>query len=91
MNILITFIVTSIISGILGFMISIVSKYFFVEEDDLLSEVTNMLPGYNCGACGYPGCKKLAQKIIESNDQVYKCKPLKEEQRQRILDFIKNR
>ena len=89
MKILFAFVITCIISGLLGLLISIVSNHFYVEEDDRLRKITEMLPGYNCGACGCPGCKNLAEKIINNKEEVYKCKPLKEEQRNKIIDFIK--
>lgn len=33
-----------------------VSKKFAVEEDPRLGQVGELLPGANCGGCGFAGC-----------------------------------
>ena len=32
------------------------SKKFEVYEDPRIAQVQEVLPGANCGGCGYPGC-----------------------------------
>ncbi|MFO7868365.1 MAG: RnfABCDGE type electron transport complex subunit B [Bacteroidales bacterium] len=46
----------------------LVSKKFKVQENPLIDEVEDILPSANCGACGYPGCRKFAQVFVESED-----------------------
>lgn len=90
-NILIPVILTGIISGLLGLLISIVSKVFFVKKDEKIETVYNMLPGYNCGACGKAGCMGLAAEIVENKENVNKCKPIKQDQKDEILTFLSNK
>ncbi|MCQ2606474.1 MAG: RnfABCDGE type electron transport complex subunit B [Bacteroidales bacterium] len=53
--------------GILaGLALYFVAKKFKTEENPLYDEVESMLPGANCGGCGYPGCRKLAEKMVDS-------------------------
>lgn len=56
-----------LIAGI-GFVGSIVlvvsSKVLAVQEDERLGDVVAMLPGANCGSCGYPGCEGYAKAIL---------------------------
>lgn len=40
-------------------------------------EIEKLLPGYNCGACGYKGCAHLAEAISESPQLYNKCRVLK--------------
>lgn len=40
-------------------------------------EFFTLLPGYNCGACGYVGCEKMAEAMLEDPNNYQKCKPLK--------------
>jgi RnfABCDGE-type electron transport complex B subunit len=47
----------------------IVAKKFKVEEDPRLDQITELLPGANCGGCGYPGCRGFAEAIIKAVDQ----------------------
>jgi len=57
-------------------ILAIVSKIFFVEEDSKKVAVVGLLPGANCGACGFGGCESFSQAIIEGNTQVNKCAAL---------------
>ncbi len=38
-------------------------KYFKVEADVRVEKVTSLLPGYNCGGCGFPGCSGMAEAL----------------------------
>ena len=89
-NIIITIVIVSIISSLLGILLAFVSKRFYVEKDSKLDEILNMLPGYNCGACGKAGCSGLAEAILKDKEEVNKCKPMKKEQKEKILDFLSN-
>ena len=65
---------------ILGLGLFIASKVFYVKEDERIEEVAKRLPNYNCGSCGYAGCKSLAEAVIAGKeDNLRKCKPGKEE------------
>ena len=77
-----------VIGAILGFLLSIASKKFKVEEDPRLEVVTNLLPGYNCGACGESGCAGLADSLINKKIDVILCKPIKEENRTKIIEYL---
>ncbi|HCT64043.1 MAG TPA: ferredoxin [Lachnospiraceae bacterium] len=48
-------------------------KVFAVEEDPRIGEVTDCLPGANCGGCGYPGCGGLAAAIVAGTAPVNAC------------------
>ncbi len=41
-------------------MLGVFRKIFHVEVNPLISEIREVLPGTNCGACGYPGCDGYA-------------------------------
>lgn len=65
---------------LLGFGLAIASTILYVKEDERIEEVAKLLPNYNCGSCGYAGCKDFASAIVkgETND-LRKCKPGKPE------------
>ena len=65
---------------ILGLGLAIAAKVLYVKEDERIDEVAKRLPNYNCGSCGYPGCKGLAEAIVTGKeDNLKKCKPGKED------------
>ncbi len=47
----------------------VVAKKFKVDEDPRVDEVTALLPGVNCGGCGYAGCRNMAEALVKAADQ----------------------
>ncbi|MFP4040093.1 MAG: RnfABCDGE type electron transport complex subunit B [Desulfosudaceae bacterium] len=45
-------------------ILGIASRVFYVYEDPMIAEVENLLPGANCGGCGYAGCSAAAEAIV---------------------------
>ncbi|HSH34636.1 RnfABCDGE type electron transport complex subunit B [Schnuerera sp.] len=56
-----------------GTSLSLASKVFSVEVNPKVEEVRKVLPGANCGACGFPGCDGLANAIAEGKAPVNAC------------------
>lgn len=78
-----------VLGSFLGFGLGIADKLLKVEVDERVETVTSMLPGYNCGGCGFPGCSGMAAALIEGTvNQVGRCKPCKADQKQVIVDYI---
>ena len=88
MDFIISGIVMIGVGGILGLLLSIASKKFKVEEDPRLQVVTNLLPGYNCGACGQTGCAGLANALITKETDIILCKPIKVEKKEEIVKYL---
>lgn len=66
--ILIAVIVLGGIALISSVILYVCSKKFAVHEDPRLGQVTALLPGANCGGCGYPGCAGLAGALVKAAD-----------------------
>ena len=65
---------------LLGLGLAIAAKVLHVKEDERIEEVAKRLPNYNCGSCGYAGCKGLAEAIVTGKEEnLRKCKPGKED------------
>ena len=45
-----------------------VAQKFKVYEDPRIDAVEAVLPGANCGGCGYPGCRGFADAFVKSDD-----------------------
>ncbi len=43
----------------------IAAKKFQVEEDPRIQDIDEVLPGANCGACGFPGCRNFADAVVK--------------------------
>lgn len=59
----------------LGFLLGTAAKRFKVESDPLVEEIDALLPGTNCGQCGFPGCPAAAQAIAGGSAPVNVCPP----------------
>lgn len=61
---------------VVGLVLSIASELLKVEGNPLADEIEAMLPGINCGACGYSGCAGYAAAMASGNEQnVSLCSP----------------
>ncbi len=56
-----------------GVLLAWVSKKFHVQIDPQVEKVTELLPGVNCGACGFAGCSGLAEALVASTAQLTAC------------------
>ncbi len=64
-------------TGLVGLTASVilvvVSRIFHVQEDPLVEQVTEALPGANCGGCGFAGCKAFAEALVKTRDTSLTC------------------
>lgn len=89
MGILIAVLVFAVLSALLGLALGICSKVFYVDTDPRDDKILSMLPGANCGGCGYPGCAGLAKAIVENGADPANCKPCKKEVLEEIRKYYK--
>lgn len=59
----------------LGFMLGAAARYFKVEGDPLADEIEALLPGSQCGQCGYPGCRPAAEALVAGQASATLCPP----------------
>ena len=64
------------ITGLLmGLFLAFASKKFEVEVDPKVQAILAILPGVNCGACGYPGCSGYASGVALDGAKMTLCAP----------------
>lgn len=73
LTIIITTLVIAVIGLIVGAGLVYTSKKFEVEVDERESAVREVLPGNNCGACGYAGCDAMAAAIAKGEAPANGC------------------
>lgn len=57
----------------LGLGLGFAGKKFAVEVDERQEQIQGVLPGANCGGCGYPGCGGLAVAIVKGEAKANSC------------------
>ena len=65
--ILISMGVLGVIAILAACLLYVVSLYFKVEEDPRIDLVTAVLPGANCGGCGFAGGRNFAEACVKAN------------------------
>ena len=79
-----------VLSVVLALLLSVSSVIFHVEEDPRLQELLDMLPNQNCGLCGNPGCKAMAESILIEESRLSQCKPGTAEMREEIKEYLES-
>lgn len=60
---------------LLGLLLGVAGKYLTVESSPIVDELEGMLPGSQCGQCGYPGCRPAAEALAKGNAPATLCPP----------------
>jgi len=65
----------TLIATLLGLILGVAAKRFHVEPTEIVAELEALLPGSQCGQCGFPGCAGAAQALAEGSAPVTLCPP----------------
>lgn len=71
--IIISIISTGVIGVLLGVVIGIVARVFAVAVDERIEKVEELLPGANCGGCGFAGCAAFAKAVVAEDAAPGQC------------------
>ena len=63
-----TIAIVAILGLLLALVLYFVAERFKVEEDPRIDEVEKVMPGANCGGCGYAGCRAFADAAVKAAD-----------------------
>ena len=67
-TIIITVVSLTIMGLVLAVVLYFVAQKFKVEEDPRIDIVEAIMPGANCGGCGYAGCRAFAENCVKSGN-----------------------
>lgn len=71
-----------------GAFIAMAHAKLKVWEDPRIDAVTGLLPGANCGACGYPGCRSFAEGLVEGKVAPAVCTVMGEAEVEAVANFL---
>lgn len=58
---------------ILGLGLALIHRFFGVRLDPREEQIIKVLPGINCGACGYAGCAGYAHAVVQEGGEITRC------------------
>lgn len=61
-----TIVAITVLGVVLAGVLYLIANKFKVEEDPRIDEVEKVMPGANCGGCGFAGCRAFAQACVEA-------------------------
>jgi len=73
---------------VFAILIALANRKLKVWEDPRVDVVTGMLPGANCGACGMPGCRAFAEKVVKGEFQPARCNVATADARTEIASYL---
>ncbi len=73
---------------VLGAALGFASKAFYVKEDARKAQILELLPGANCGGCGFAGCASYAEAIINDGETINRCPGCKQDALDKIAKIV---
>jgi Na+-translocating ferredoxin:NAD+ oxidoreductase RNF subunit RnfB len=65
--------ILGVLGLVFGALLAFASIKFFVEVDERVTKIREILPGANCGGCGFPGCDGYADGVVNAGVKVNLC------------------
>ncbi|MDD3482839.1 RnfABCDGE type electron transport complex subunit B [Azovibrio restrictus] len=65
----------TVLGAILGLVLGIAGRLLAVATNPIVDELEAVLPGTNCGQCGFPGCSGAAAAIADGSAAPTCCPP----------------
>ena len=58
---------------IMGVLLAVASRIFAVHTDERVEQIAALLPGTNCGGCGFAGCSAYASAVVRGEASPSAC------------------
>jgi Na+-translocating ferredoxin:NAD+ oxidoreductase RNF subunit RnfB len=71
-----------------GVLIALANRKLKVWEDPRIDGVAELLPGANCGACGFPGCRGFAEACVAGSVKPAGCTVMSDDMRADVAAYL---
>lgn len=65
----------TLLGALFGIVLGVAHRLLKVEGNPVVEELVEMMPGSNCGQCGFPGCSGAAEAIVAGTAPPTCCPP----------------
>ena len=86
--VLLAFIIALVVGVVLALIIGVAARAFAVEPDLRKEALEELLPGVNCGGCGFPGCGEFAKALLAEEASPELCPVSLSEDLKKIGEFL---
>lgn len=81
-----------LVLGGLGFSFAMILVYlagkFEVKIDERLEKILELLPGKNCGACGFANCEEMSSNLLSNPTYLERCRLVEPENKRKIGEIL---
>ncbi len=77
-----------ILGLVFGAILAYAAKKLKVVVDPRIEQIEELLPGANCGGCGYAGCAAYAKALVEEDASITACAPGGKEVSGKIAEIL---
>ncbi len=78
----------ALLGGGFGVALAVAAHFFAVPTDERVEQIRELLPGANCGGCGFSGCDALAQALVEGKALPAACRACAQKDAERICEIL---
>ncbi len=76
------------LGAVFGILLGLAAKFLKVEKDVKEEQIAELLPGANCGGCGFAGCAAFASAISAGEASPSMCAVIQSEEAAKICDIM---
>jgi Na+-translocating ferredoxin:NAD+ oxidoreductase RNF subunit RnfB len=58
-----------------GAALALAARFLAIKQDPRVEQAVEILPGVNCGGCGYAGCTEYARAVVVEGEDIRLCAP----------------
>ena len=62
-----------VVATVCAVALAVANRFISVKEDPRIGQAASILPGANCGGCGFAGCADYARAMVLSDAPLNKC------------------
>lgn len=77
-----------VLGGLFGSGLAFLAKKFAVKTDEREERIKALMPGANCGGCGFAGCASFAEALLRGEASPDGCGSMDAEARDEICDLL---
>lgn len=81
----------TVLGSLAGWILAYANKKFCFKTDSLIEKVRKVLPGVNCGVCGYSSCDAFAEAVAEKKASIDGCIAGKKKTAKAIAEIFSER
>ena len=76
------------LTAFISSVILVVINSLINKENKEEKEIESLLPGLNCGGCGFGSCYGMACQILKNKEAYKNCRPLRGEKKEKLEEYL---